>query len=847
MFRNRRSSQKPGPDLYASFRQSFPNLSSTVSSASPVEPSLAHSALPEISRELPNPSIFHATSSEPELGETLKDADPTPRGLHDAWRLTPSILDPNSFAFASFANQPPGYYTPTTSGTNTLYHSRAGDLHTPRLGIGLGTPLSMSNTNSALRTNSLGDLHSFHSQVMHQTSQTLDPHQYHNFHSFAPHNAYAPSHFSNQHDVLKPRDRHGEPSPLDGRAVDTEMPDVSPLMGYSMGELDRQLPLAAPQDSDTCVFLPFRDLSKSQDPTLTCQTRFRFHVTLNAPTAMVKHQDEVPVTYLNKGQSYTLSISDTAPPQYAMGSLQYRTFIRISFEDEQQRQRPAACWQLWKEGRGINEAHQRGGRLQAVEYVEPTHPPEGSRHPVLELDTASFDGFSVLWTPGSSNASSECSVAVRFNFLSTDFSHSKGVKGIPVRLCAKTELLTPQTSVDNKPELCYCKVKLFRDHGAERKLANDIAHIKKTIEKLTHQMSQLETGAKDSAKRKRISISAITSTSKQQLPCNKPGKVTRHKRTWSMSSSTAGATTGSRISLEEESQSKLATMQDMFTSTKPVSILNLRGPEADDPDINPVYLPGEPHDLTKVDAHDAVWNRRQSVVSSHNTEPSSRVSPSSPSASLHSLNLVECAASNLPATLSSELQASDGNNWNVMPNMVVPVMDLKSANPQHLASPPELSLKIPRVSHDDADSLPKWIDALGVDSSYQAPPDRTDKAVACVYILPNQPRHELEKDCYLPVYLKQRTTQDLVNGIASKCNMDPSDIIRITRLSSKLGITILVDDEFVQELPEGQDMKVEFSQLDRPTDSQQADSDPPKGESEAVESSSIGFEIRLLF
>ncbi|KFY15409.1 hypothetical protein V491_05692, partial [Pseudogymnoascus sp. VKM F-3775] len=94
--------------------------------------------------------------------------------------------------------------------------------------------------------------------------------------------------------------------------------------------------------------------------------KFRFHVVLNAPTAMISNADEIPVTYLNKGQAYSVSIVDTQPMLPVPVGTRYRTFVRISFEDEQQRQRPASCWQLWKEGRGTNEAHQRGGKLQAV-------------------------------------------------------------------------------------------------------------------------------------------------------------------------------------------------------------------------------------------------------------------------------------------------------------------------------------------------------------------------------------------------------------------------------------------------------------------------------------------------
>ena len=61
--------------------------------------------------------------------EPFRDQDPTPRASHEPWRFTPSLLDPNSYAFNSFANAPPGYYTPTPGGNNTLFHSQAGDLH----------------------------------------------------------------------------------------------------------------------------------------------------------------------------------------------------------------------------------------------------------------------------------------------------------------------------------------------------------------------------------------------------------------------------------------------------------------------------------------------------------------------------------------------------------------------------------------------------------------------------------------------------------------------------------------------------------------------------------------------
>lgn len=428
---------------------------------------------------------------------------------------------------------------------------------------------------------------------------------------------------------------------------------------------------------------------------------------------MIKHADEIPVTYLNKGQAYTLSVVDSAPQQSVVGQLKYRTFVRVSFEEESQRQRPGACWQLWKEGRGTNEAHQRGGRLQAVEFVEPGQMNGGIEdpsRPKIELESASFDGFCVTWTPGA-NGLTECPISVRFNFLSTDFSHSKGVKGIPVRLCAKTELLldsmSPASSQQPAHEVCYCKVKLFRDHGAERKLSNDVAHVKKTIEKLTQQIQQAESGIRHDGKRKRSGSISKPSTS------HGPGKVPKHRRTWSMSSTTSS---GGKATPEDDLQRKLVSMQDMFGSTRPASVLFLRGSEADDADLHPVRLTGEPHDLTKVEPSDTAMWERQSVQTG-----SSMVSPTPSNQSLGSTNhgnaFQQAPSFGPPSRVNS-------NEWSN--HSTIPPMDLQSANPQHLASPPEQSVKI-QTRSPTTGTLSGWIESLGVDPSYQPPAERVIK------------------------------------------------------------------------------------------------------------------------
>lgn len=277
-----------------------------------------------------------------------------------------------------------------------------------------------------------------------------------------------------------------------------------------------------------------------------------------------------------------MTIVDSLGMRPFTGPIKYRTVVGISFEDEQQRQRSSACWQMWKEGRGSAEAQQRDGKLQAVEYNDKNCcDDEEMKWPRVKIENASFDCFSVTWSPTQGATTAECSIAVRFNFLSTDFSHIKGIKGIPVRLCAKTEIFssnTPDSSSGSTAEVCFCKVKIFRDYGARRKFSNDLARIKRTIEKLKQQATQTGSGMGDLSERERGSGMATKGG------IHRPGKVQKHKRSWSRP---AG-----------DLHQKLATMQDILTSTRPVSVLYLRGSEQDDPDLYPVALPRQPSELS---------------------------------------------------------------------------------------------------------------------------------------------------------------------------------------------------------------------------------------------------------
>ncbi|KAI4955578.1 hypothetical protein J4E91_001439 [Alternaria rosae] len=811
MFRNRLNSQKPDGKLLEDFKATFPHLQQRSHSlAGPP----GHTLADALDVAHPSRQLDH---------EDIKDQDPTPRGNNEPWRFTPSLLDPNSFAFTSFANQPPGYYTPTPGGTNTLYHSQAGDLHTPGFSFGLGTPLSLPTSEGALHAGQVAPANHLHGFNPHALGshhfQNVNPFGMQTQHSqsFAPHQfTHQPSAFDQGNMTQTHQD-----SSMDNMVPEVEMQEQSPLIGYAPHSYDGMAAAVAPAPPPP-------------------NQNFRYHVTLNAPTAMIKQSDEVPVTYLNKGQAYSISLVDTAPTQAPSPSTKYRTFIRISFEDEQQRQRPASCWQLWKEGRGTNEAHQRGGRLQAVEFVDPSQVSGGEiqGRPRVELESSSFDGFVVTWTP-THNSSPECSLAVRFNFLSTDFSHSKGVKGIPVRLCAKTEMVTEATgSSPQKPdgELCYCKVKLFRDHGAERKLSNDVAHVKKTIDKLKQQIAQVESGMKDFGKRKRSG--SISKGSMSQ----RPGKVPKHKRTWSMSSTSDNQ--GGRAPAEEDLHIKLASLQDMFSSTRPVSVLYLKGEEQDDPDLHPVILGATPQELSKLDTNvDApMWEAPESQ-----TAASSAVSPTPSSQSLHSEKR-RTTSFQRPAPYQPPSRMSS-NEWRSMPQTATG--DLKGMH--GIQGGADVPTKVQRPYSDDH-ALSGWIEALGVDQTYQPPPEPMLKPVACFFVQPRLAGRQPDDNYFRAVYLMERTVKELVASIAMKIKIEPTKVTRTIRVNQK-GLQILMDDDAVNRIPEQQDMTAEFHEIGTPpvhAMKREWDAGPTDiqvdGDISVTENvHSTGYELRLLF
>jgi len=273
------------------------------------------------------------------------DMDPTPKASGAPFRFTPSLLDPNSSAFAAFAAQPPGYYTPTPGG-------------------------------------SLG-FQSYEMTVNTQTFNTPDSLTHPN-----PNNMSAPSifqpHFTNldhgqnyMHFRPHPYAQDSYQGMISGSAIggagSESSSNYSPETVSGAETTDPEFYLAS--QIHTKFMNP--GISRNQElygqylpRTLSCSSpcRFRFATTLHAATAMLRHSSDIPVTYLNKRQAYTVSVIDNSPAVANKELKRYRTTVRIAFDEEDQRRTAPACWRLWKDGRGTMESGGNPDKLRAIDY-----------------------------------------------------------------------------------------------------------------------------------------------------------------------------------------------------------------------------------------------------------------------------------------------------------------------------------------------------------------------------------------------------------------------------------------------------------------------------------------------
>ena len=131
----------------------------------------------------------------------------TPRNLQDL-NYSPTWMDTGSMLMtASLAGQHPGFYTPNSGGMGAIFHSQAGDLHTPTVGLNMITPLSLSNPIQGIHHN----LEHFNPQYIAQNLHDMNP--------YLQQASYAPSAFMHRvyYDAM---DESGDSSSVYDIAID---------------------------------------------------------------------------------------------------------------------------------------------------------------------------------------------------------------------------------------------------------------------------------------------------------------------------------------------------------------------------------------------------------------------------------------------------------------------------------------------------------------------------------------------------------------------------------------------------------------------------------------------------
>ncbi|KAM4689437.1 grainyhead-like protein 2 homolog isoform 2-T2 [Discoglossus pictus] len=181
-----------------------------------------------------------------------------------------------------------------------------------------------------------------------------------------------------------------------------------------------------------------------------------FQYTLEATKSLRQKQGEGPMTYLNKGQFYAVTLSETGANKCFRHPIsKVRSVIMVVFSEDKNRDEQLKYWKYWHSRQ--HTAKQRV--LDIADYKE-------SFNTIGNIEEIAYNAVSFTW-----DVNEEAKIFITVNCLSTDFSSQKGVKGLPLMIQIDTYSYNNRS---NKPiHRAYCQIKVFCDKGAERKIRDE--------------------------------------------------------------------------------------------------------------------------------------------------------------------------------------------------------------------------------------------------------------------------------------------------------------------------------------------------------------------------------------
>ncbi|XP_029592037.1 grainyhead-like transcription factor 2b isoform X1 [Salmo trutta] len=181
-----------------------------------------------------------------------------------------------------------------------------------------------------------------------------------------------------------------------------------------------------------------------------------FQYKLEATRSLRVKQGEGPMTYLNKGQFYAVTLSELGANKRLRHPIsKVRSVIMVVFSEDKNRDEQLKYWKYWHSRQ--HTAKQRV--LDIADYKE-------SFNTIGNIEEIAYNAVSFTW-----DVNEEAKIFITVNCLSTDFSSQKGVKGLPLMIQIDTYSYNNRS---NKPlHRAYSQIKVFCDKGAERKIRDE--------------------------------------------------------------------------------------------------------------------------------------------------------------------------------------------------------------------------------------------------------------------------------------------------------------------------------------------------------------------------------------
>ncbi|TMS18321.1 Grainyhead-like protein 2-like protein [Larimichthys crocea] len=242
-----------------------------------------------------------------------------------------------------------------------------------------------------------------------------------------------------------------------GRVIYEQSPyEVTTVSHSSYVKEDQQSPPDSPYEEE-------RD-GKYHTPSSLAPDDFLFHqegvdsfqYTLDATRSLRQKLGEGPMTYLNKGQFYAVTLNELSTNKRLRHPIsKVRSVIMVVFSEDKNRDEQLKYWKYWHSRQ--HTAKQRV--LDIADYKE-------SFNTIGNIEEIAYNAISFTW-----DVNEEAKIFITVNCLSTDFSSQKGVKGLPLMIQIDTYSYNNRS---NKPlHRAFSQIKVFCDKGAERKIRDE--------------------------------------------------------------------------------------------------------------------------------------------------------------------------------------------------------------------------------------------------------------------------------------------------------------------------------------------------------------------------------------